>query len=71
MLKFFRARGREVGVAIEMDNWIVHRDLLKFRRGVARGQIVAGIVIQPDYYDTYYCFEHFLQINEPRVRGRS
>jgi hypothetical protein len=65
MLKFFDVASAEVGVAIEMDNWMVHRDLLKFRRGVERGQIVAGIVIQPDYYDTHYCFEHFLYVNEP------
>lgn len=53
MLKFFESDNGEVGIAIEMDNWMVHRDLLKFRRGVERGQIVAGIVIQPDYYDTH------------------
>ena len=37
MLKFFPRDGGEVGVAIEMDNWMVHRDLLKFRRGFKRG----------------------------------
>jgi hypothetical protein len=42
MLKFFEQRGREVGVAIEMDNWMVHRDLLKFRRGLHRGQSWPG-----------------------------
>ena len=65
MLKFLPAEGVEVGVAIEMDNWMVHRDLLKFRRGIARGQIVAGVVIQPHYRDTYYTFEHFRHVNEP------
>jgi hypothetical protein len=65
MLKFFETRSGEVGVAIEMDNWMVHRDLLKFRRGFERGQIAAGVVIQPDYYDTHYCYEHFLALNEP------
>jgi hypothetical protein len=65
MLKFFEDGGREVGVAIEMDNWMVHRDLLKFRRGLHRGQIVAGVIIQPNYRETHYCFEHFRHLNEP------
>jgi hypothetical protein len=65
MLKFFVLGGREVGVAIEMDNWMVHRDLLKFRRGFRRGQIAAGVIIQPDYGETHYCFEHFRPLNEP------
>ena len=65
MLKFFARESGEVGVAIEMDNWMVHRDLLKFRRGIERGQIIAGVVIQPNYRETHYCFEHFLGLNEP------
>jgi hypothetical protein len=64
-LKFFDDGGTEVGVAIEMDNWMVHRDLLKFRRGFHRGQIVAGVIIQPNYRDTHYCYEHFRHLNEP------
>jgi hypothetical protein len=36
MLRFFADGSGEVGVAIEMDNWMVHRDLLKFRRGIKR-----------------------------------
>jgi hypothetical protein len=65
MLKFFSFHGTEVGVAIEMDHWMVHRDLLKFRRGVKRGQIIAGAIIQPNYRETFYCFEHFRYLNEP------
>lgn len=65
MLKFFEVESGEVGVAIEMDNWMVHRDLLKFRRGFKRGQIAVGVVIQPDYYNTHYCCEHLLPLNEP------
>jgi len=65
LLKFFAADGGEVGVALEMDSWMVHRDMLKFRRGLERGQIVAGVIVQPDYYDTYYCFEHWRHLNEP------
>jgi hypothetical protein len=65
-LKLFDVDGnRQVGVAIEMDNWMVHRDLLKFRRGVHRGQIVAAVIIQPNYRETHYCYEHFRHINEP------
>jgi hypothetical protein len=63
--KFFEADEREVGVAIEMDNWMVHRDLLKFRRGFNRGQIAVGVVIQPNYHETHYCYEHFVPLNEP------
>jgi hypothetical protein len=65
MLKFFLRDGGEVGVAIEMDNWMVHRDLLKFRRGFERGQIAVGVIIQPNYYNTHYCYEHFRPLNEP------
>jgi hypothetical protein len=65
MLKFFALGGREVGIAIEMDNWMVHRDLLKFRRGFKRGQIAAGVIIQPNYGETHYCFEHFRLMNQP------
>ncbi len=70
MLKFFAADGDEVGVAIEMDNWMVHRDLLKFRRGFGRGQSAVGVIIQPNYRETYYCYEHFRLLNE-RSSARS
>jgi hypothetical protein len=43
----------------------VHRDLLNFRRGFERGQIAVGVIIQPNYRETYYCFEHFRYLNEP------
>jgi hypothetical protein len=26
---------------------------------------VAGVVIQPNYRETFYCFEHFRPLNEP------
>ena len=69
MLKFFPRDGGEVGIAIEMDNWMVHRDLLKFRRGFERGQIAAGVIIQPNYKETHYCYEHFVPLNEPLFGG--
>lgn len=65
LLKFFEVGGGRVGVAVEMNNWMVHRDLLKFRRGLARGQIVVGVVLQPDYSTTHYCWEHVRHLNEP------
>jgi hypothetical protein len=64
-LKFFDVEGAEVGVAIEMNDWKVHRELLKFRRGFERRQIAVGAIIQPNYRETHYCFEHFRHVNEP------
>lgn len=65
LLKFFDADDGRLGVAVEIDNWMVHRDLLKFRRGLARGQIAVGVILQPDYSTTYYCWEHVRHLNEP------
>ena len=42
----------------------MHRDLLKFRRGLKRGQIMVGVIIQPNYRETHYCYEHFRLLNE-------
>jgi hypothetical protein len=64
-LKFFPTTNGEVGVALEMEGWEILNDLLKFRRGFERGQIAAGVILQPFYYDTYYCFEHMRHLNEP------
>ena len=66
-LKFFEWDGEEVGVALEMEDWAIYNDLLKFRRGHARGQIVAGVILQPHYATLRYCFEHMLKLNEPLV----
>jgi hypothetical protein len=46
--KFFEESGRQVGVAIEMEGWQINNDLLKFPRGFSRGQICAGVLLQPD-----------------------
>jgi hypothetical protein len=67
--KFFQRDGEEVGVAIEMEGWEINNDLLRFRRGFSRGQIVAGVLLQPHYYDLFYCFEHKLHLNEPLFTG--
>lgn len=66
-LKFFSRDGEEFGVAIEMEGWEIYNDLLKFRRGHQRGQIVAGVILQPDYATLRYCFEHMRHVNEPLV----
>jgi hypothetical protein len=64
-LKFFDTPHGQVGVALEMEGWDILNDLLKFRRGVARGQIEIGVILQPFYADMYYCFEHMRHLNEP------
>jgi|SRR5581483_3432571 len=66
-LKFFEVAGEEVGVAIEMEDWEIYNDLLKFRRGYERGQIGAGVILQPHYATLRYCYEHMLNLNEPFV----
>lgn len=66
-LKFFERDGEEVGVALEMEDWEIYNDLLKFRRGHTRGQIIAGVILQPHYGTLHYCFEHMRHLNEPLV----
>jgi hypothetical protein len=66
-LKFFERDGEEVGIAIEMEDWEIYNDLLKFRRGYERGQIGAGVILQPHAATLLYCFEHMLHLNEPLV----
>ncbi len=66
-LKFYPRDGEEVGVALEMEGWEIYNDLLKFRRGHARGQIVAGVILQPDHATLHYCFEQMRHLNEPLV----
>lgn len=66
-LKFFDRDGGQVGVALEMEDWEIYNDLLKFRRGHTRGQIVAGVILQPHYATLRYCFEHMRKLNEPLV----
>jgi hypothetical protein len=64
-LKFFDTSAGQVGVALEMEGWEILNDLLKFRRGVIRGQIEIGVILQPFYADTFCCFEHMRHLNEP------
>jgi hypothetical protein len=64
-MKLFTDADREVGVAIEMEGWEINNDLLKFRRGIERGQIVAGVILQPDYATLHYSYEHSRHVHEP------
>src|ERR1051325_4122044 len=54
--KIFHYRGHQVGVAVEMEDWQIANDLLKFRRGFERGQIAAGVIIQPSPETLIYCY---------------
>lgn len=65
LFKIFEVGGTRVGVALEMNDWRVQGDLLKLRRGLARKQIRAGVILQPDYSTTHYTFEHVRHLNEP------
>ena len=50
-----------------MEDWEIYNDLLKFRRGHARGQMVAVVILQPHFATLRYCFEHMRYLNEPLV----
>jgi len=43
--KPFDLDDKRVGVAIEMERWEVWNDLLKFRRGMQRGQSAVGVIL--------------------------
>jgi hypothetical protein len=63
--KAFDRGSSRVGVAIEIEHWEVNNDLLKFRRGQERGQIIAGVVIHADPEEVCYAYEHCLKMAEP------
>jgi hypothetical protein len=65
---FPRGDGR-VGVGVEIEHWEINNDLLKFRRGLARGQIIAGVIIHADPSEVAYAFEHSLRVAEPLWAG--
>jgi hypothetical protein len=56
--KVFETNRREVGVGIEIEKWEVWHDLLKFRRGYDRGQIVAGIILHDNPANLHYVYDH-------------
>ena len=52
-------------MAIEVERWEVAGDLLKFRRGIERGQIIVGVVLH-DCPDTLeYVYQHVRLISGP------
>jgi hypothetical protein len=63
--KSFDRAGTPVGVAIEFEPWEVWNDLLKFRRGLERGQICAGVLIHDSPYHLQYVYEHMRSMSEP------
>ena len=63
--KDFAAPGEHVGVAIEIERWAIWNDLLKFRRGLNRGQIRAGIVLHDHPQHLDYVFNHLRLMVEP------
>jgi hypothetical protein len=67
-LKFFPLAEGEAGVAIEIEGWEISNDLLKFWRGHTRGQIVVGVLVQPDPGTVRYCFEQMRLLTEPLFR---
>jgi hypothetical protein len=63
--KVFDAERGRVGVAIEIERWEVWTDLLKFRRGIQRGQIVAGVILHDNPQTLSYVFNHLRHLSEP------
>ena len=63
--KAFESDGEAVGVAVEMAPWDIWGDLLKFRRGLQRGQIHAGILLTDTPYHFKYVYEHRRHVSEP------
>ncbi len=56
--KVFKADGYNVAVGLEMEKWEVWHDLLKFRRGFDRGQLVAGIILHDNPANLRYVYDH-------------
>jgi hypothetical protein len=65
LFKVFQEDGRRIGVAIEIEDWEIQNDLLKFRRGAARGQIAVGVVLHPNESAMRYVFDHVRLLTEP------
>jgi len=65
MWKPFELDGERIGVAIEMERWEVWNDLLKFRRGIERGQIAVGVILYDSPESLSYVYNHLRPISEP------
>jgi hypothetical protein len=66
LYKTFECNDRtSIGVAIEIERWEVWNDLLKFRRGLRRGQIAAGLLLHDNVSNLNYVYEHLRWLSEP------
>jgi hypothetical protein len=65
MWKPFELDGERIGVAVEMERWEVWNDLLKFRRGIERGQIAVGVILHDNPESLSYVYDHLRLISEP------
>jgi hypothetical protein len=65
LYKDFGSDGRPAGVAIEIERWEIQNDLLKLRRGLRRGLIVAGVLLHDGPANLEYCFDHVRHVSEP------
>jgi hypothetical protein len=63
--KPFALSDKRIGVAVEMEPWNVWTDLLKFRRGLQRGQIHVGVVLHDNPEHMTYVYEHLRLVSEP------
>jgi hypothetical protein len=63
--KSFDSDDGRVGVAIEIERWEVWNDFLKFRRGIERGQIAAGVILHDNPQNLTYVYEHLRHLSEP------
>lgn len=63
--KPFEIDRERIGVAIEMERWEVWNDLLKFRRGIERGQIAVGVILHDNPASLSYVYDHLRLISEP------
>jgi hypothetical protein len=65
LFKTFDSVGGQGGVAIEIEKWEIQNDLLKLRRGLQRGLIVAGVLLHDGPGNLTYCFDHVRHLSEP------
>lgn len=63
--KTFCAGGGSIGVGLEIERWAIWTDLLKFRRGLARGQIAAAIILHDNPANLRYVYEHLRLMADP------
>jgi hypothetical protein len=65
IFKEFELSGQVFGVAIEMERWEIHQDLLRFRRGFERGLIGCGVILTEGPGCLAYIYDHARHLSEP------